>query len=334
MPEKVLISGASGFIAAHTVKQLVEGGFDVVGTVRSAEKGEFFKAQYPELFHYEIVKDIAEPDAFNEVFKKHTDIKYVLHTASPFNFNVTTAKEYLIPAVNGTLSMLKAAKEYGQNVERVVVTSSFAASCKMPFPLKDPGFVYNEDSWSDITREAATNDNDLLSAYCGSKYYAEKAAWEFVETEKPSFTLTTIQVPYVWGPPVNNIGLKNLNTSNEVIQNLLDGKNGQEFGMMVPFYIDVRDAAKTHVVAMKSPGLANKRCFSVGGKINDKLAVDVLKRIRPSIADRFAKSGLDAVKLDETADYDNSRTVKELGFKYLSLEDTLGDTADWIIERE
>jgi nucleoside-diphosphate-sugar epimerase len=36
---KVLVTGANGFIAAATVKTLVERGFNVIGVVRSAPKG-------------------------------------------------------------------------------------------------------------------------------------------------------------------------------------------------------------------------------------------------------------------------------------------------------
>lgn len=38
----------------------------------------------------EVVEDISKLDAFDDVFKKHAkDIKFVLHTASPFFFETT-----------------------------------------------------------------------------------------------------------------------------------------------------------------------------------------------------------------------------------------------------
>ena len=39
----VFVSGASGFIAQTLVKQLIEKGYKVVGTVRSNEKGNSLK---------------------------------------------------------------------------------------------------------------------------------------------------------------------------------------------------------------------------------------------------------------------------------------------------
>ena len=42
----VFVSGANGFIAQHVVKQLLNKGYSVVGTVRSAAKGDSLKQYY------------------------------------------------------------------------------------------------------------------------------------------------------------------------------------------------------------------------------------------------------------------------------------------------
>ena len=47
-----------------------------------------------------------------------------------------------------------------------------------------------QKDWNPITREEALSNQ--RSAYLASKTFAEKAAWDFVETEKPNFTLTTV----------------------------------------------------------------------------------------------------------------------------------------------
>jgi hypothetical protein len=58
----VLVSGASGFIAAHLTSHLLMNGYRVRGTVRSNDKGEYLKKLYEGVgeFEYVIVKDIAE----------------------------------------------------------------------------------------------------------------------------------------------------------------------------------------------------------------------------------------------------------------------------------
>lgn len=66
---RVLVSGANGFIALHVVSILLEQGFTVRGTVRSAEKGrllaERFQGTYGERFEWIVVDDIAKVSACN-----------------------------------------------------------------------------------------------------------------------------------------------------------------------------------------------------------------------------------------------------------------------------
>ena len=71
------------------------------------------------------------------------------------------------PAVNGTLSVMMAAKI--NKVKRVVITSSVAAIYITPDKTKKN---FNENDWT---------DTNIATAYERSKTFAEKAAWEFVE---------------------------------------------------------------------------------------------------------------------------------------------------------
>jgi len=60
---KILVTGASGFIATWVVKTLLEKGFSVRGTVRSASKGDYLVRlfrDYKDRFEYLIVEDIAQ----------------------------------------------------------------------------------------------------------------------------------------------------------------------------------------------------------------------------------------------------------------------------------
>lgn len=70
-----------------------------------------------------------------------------------------------------------------------VITSSFAAI----FSRKrgtTPDHTYSEKDWNPITLEEAIQDP--LSGYRASKTFAEKAAWDFVEKEKPNFQISTV----------------------------------------------------------------------------------------------------------------------------------------------
>lgn len=45
-PAKVLVSGANGYIAIWVIRTLLEKGYAVRGTVRSADKGEHLKEMF------------------------------------------------------------------------------------------------------------------------------------------------------------------------------------------------------------------------------------------------------------------------------------------------
>ena len=131
-PSTVLVTGASGFIAAWVVKSFLDQGFSVVGTVRSAAKGRYledmFRSEYAGKFRYTIVQDIAkvscscafhpssilplspQPGAFDEAVK---NVDAVAHTASPFHLTGTKPSDYYDPALNGTLGVLRSVANHG-----------------------------------------------------------------------------------------------------------------------------------------------------------------------------------------------------------------------------
>ena len=80
-----------------------------------------------------------------------------------------------------------------------MITSSFAAIIDGSKGFW-PDHVYSEEDWNPMSFEDGL-ENPML-AYRASKKFAEKAAWEFLEKEKPNFTLSTINPPMVFGPVV------------------------------------------------------------------------------------------------------------------------------------
>jgi nucleoside-diphosphate-sugar epimerase len=95
---RVLLTGGSGFIAAHTLDILLEHGHSVVTTVRTQEKADKIKAAYQKYadkghLDFAIVPDIAQPDAFEKAVISDPPFEVVLHTASPFHFNVTDVQK-------------------------------------------------------------------------------------------------------------------------------------------------------------------------------------------------------------------------------------------------
>jgi nucleoside-diphosphate-sugar epimerase len=93
--------------------------------------------------------------------------------------------------------MLKAIKKNAPGVKRVVITSSFASIINANKGNSWIEHTYSEKDWNPITAEEAVQNPS--NGYRASKTFAERAAWEFVEKEKPNFTLSTMCPPLVIG---------------------------------------------------------------------------------------------------------------------------------------
>ena len=128
-------------------------------TVRSQDKADKIRKAHPgfdkDKLDFSIVRDIAIEGAFDEAVKSDPPFEVVIHTASPFHFNVTDIQKQLLdPAVIGTTGILKSIKKSAPTVQKVVVTSSFA-SILDPFKGNWPEHTYSEADWNPITHEQA-----------------------------------------------------------------------------------------------------------------------------------------------------------------------------------
>ncbi|KIM22732.1 hypothetical protein M408DRAFT_322529 [Serendipita vermifera MAFF 305830] len=99
---RVLLTGASGFIAAHCLAAFLEKGHFVRFTVRSEPQAtQILNAdankKYRGQLEAAIVPDIAAEGAYDKALDKTLD--GVIHTASPFHMNFTDPQELLGPAM-------------------------------------------------------------------------------------------------------------------------------------------------------------------------------------------------------------------------------------------
>ncbi|OAP59805.1 hypothetical protein AYL99_04807 [Fonsecaea erecta] len=320
---KVLLTGGSGFLAVHCLDALLKRGHNVVVTVRSDEKGHYLQ----ELFKgkpvsYTIVRDIAVDGAFDEAVKADPPFEAVVHTASPFHFNVTDNKRDLLdPAINGTRGILKAIHQSARSVKHVVITSSFAALSN----YRNPPAVYNEEIWNDMTMEEALAAPNPQAAYRASKKFAEKAAWDFVETEKPSFTLTTLCPPMIYGPVLHQVkSLDELNTSSQRILNLYRG-TPRAGPVGSPVHVDVRDLALAHVLAIERAEAANQRFFVVAQAASEKQLREIMEEAFPEIKGNLRDEVTDTLP---PWGIDNSKSVNVLGITYRPIKETIVDAVN------
>ncbi|MFN7180816.1 SDR family oxidoreductase [Hyphomonas sp.] len=250
---KVLVTGATGFIAGHVIHQLLEAGHEVTGTARSAARGAALSQTISAYAGRPVSIPIREADLSSDKgwAEAAQGMDFIQHIASPIPSNVPKdADELIIPARDGALRVLRAAKAAG--VKRVVMTSSMAA-CAYGWGDQRPNPV-TEEHWS---REDAVSDT---TPYTRSKTIAERAAWNYVNGEGKGLELTAINPAAVLGPVMSG----DFSASVEILTQLLSGKlpGTPRVGFVI---VDVRDVAAAHVLAMTNPAAAGQR-FLVGDR--------------------------------------------------------------------
>lgn len=306
-------------------------GHKVVGTVRTQEKADTIAKLFDnENLILEIVPDLNAVEAFDSLFEKYnTQIKYVLHTASPVDSTLTDLQnDFINTAITGTLSIFNAIKTYAANsVESVVYTSSSVAGANFKTFL-DPTAVINEESWNPDDREDVV---DILSAYSVSKELAEKAAWNFKEENKDAikFRLSTINPFFVTGPQAFDETAKGkLNETASYFEQILASKPG---GDLAPFIgspaVDVRDLAKAHYLALTEPRFDGQRVFIDGENYTTQQWYDVIHEKFPELNRKIAKGQPGTNKFQEgsMAKMDFSKSKKLLGFDQIPLRQTITD---------
>ena len=116
--EKVLVTGASGYIALHCITELLKNGYAVKGSLRSMNReNEVREAVRKEVSDNNL--EICELDLLNDKGWDNaaSECEYMLHLASPFIVGEPKSEDELIrPAKEGTMRALRAAKKAGINV--------------------------------------------------------------------------------------------------------------------------------------------------------------------------------------------------------------------------
>ena len=246
MINKVLLTGISGWIAKHTAIELLNAGYEVLGTIRNKNLVDQTKqtlSKYASTEKLSFVElDLLKDDGWNEAAK---GCRYIFHVASPFPMKVSSNRENLLPvAVDGTLRVLNAGLNAG--VEQIIKTSSIVAMFRKP--NRTNPYTFGENDWSD------ENWIEGVSDYFLSKTKAEKAAWRLMESKGLKNKLTTINPGGVFGDALDKKG----GTSIEYIRQFMKGKfpGAPKFAVLIS---DVKDIAKAHVACIGNNKVGGRR---------------------------------------------------------------------------
>ncbi|CCH41889.1 hypothetical protein BN7_1428 [Wickerhamomyces ciferrii] len=326
----ILITGATGFIALHIIQQLLEQNYKVIGTVRSSTKGDDLITKFNNSnFQYEIVSDLTNSQEFNEIFSKNKGIKTVIHTASGVTVTNEVEKYLLEPAVKGTTTILNSIKNHASGLENFVFTSSVGA---LNTPGQDGKGIYRDESTWNTTTWEQSKIHPLL-AYCFAKAEAERLVWKFSK-ENENINVTVINPSFVFGPQVFQSSVsKTLNSSNELITTIL--KDGESYNKVQGHFIDVRDVAKAHLYAFTKPEVFGKRLVLIDDHFTEQSIIDSLNKQFPVLQGKISKGDesrkRDVVYQDKNV-INTEKTKKLLGFKYISLDESLKDTIQQILD--
>ena len=246
MINKVLLTGISGWIAKHIAIELLNAGYEVLGTIRNNNLVDQTKqtiSKYASTEKLSFVElDLLKDDGWNEAAK---GCRYIFHVASPFPMKVSSNRENLLPvAVDGTLRVLNAG--LNADVEQIIKTSSIVAMFRKP--NRTNPYIFGENDWSD------ENWIEGVSDYFLSKTKAEKAAWKLMESKGLKNKLTTINPGGVFGDALDKKG----GTSIEYIRQFMKGKfpGAPKFAVLIS---DVKDIAKAHVACIGNNKVGGRR---------------------------------------------------------------------------
>jgi len=144
--------------------------------------------------------------------------------------------------------------------------------------------------------------------YAAGKTAAERAAWNWLDTEKPSFQLNTVLPALVFCEIINpNSDGSTAGAINKVV------KNGDLSGLTTfltnpPYFVDVKDTARIHVAALLEPDVQHERLWAAAAPLSLNEVLGILR----SVPEKDAKipNDLDGFGEPTKVHIENSRTAQ------------------------
>jgi nucleoside-diphosphate-sugar epimerase len=337
----VLVTGGTGYLASWIIKKLLEQGSVVHATVREPDNTQkvghltaLAEASDGQLKLFKA--DLLDSGSFDESMRGS---ELVIHTASPFF--VTGIKDpqaqLIRPAREGTSNVLESANRTA-TVKRIVLTSSVVAIYGDNADIAlAPDEVFTETEWNKTSSSAH-------QPYAYSKTIAEEEAWS-IANEQNQWDLLTINPGWILGPSVSK--RKDSLSINTMVQ-LGDGTFKTGVPELHNGIVDVRDVASAHIKAGYTPK-ASGRHIVVSGEAT---LLDIANALRKHFGDGYPFPRRQVPKLvfwliapmmgytrkfvsnnvGIPIRFDNSYSKTDLGMSYISVEQTVEDHFQQILD--
>ncbi len=249
--QKVLITGASGFIGSFLVEEALRQGFDVYAGVRQTSSREYLRDERVKFFELDLFSEPSLQKQFSGFIKESGGFDYVIHNAG-----ITYAKtvdDFIKVNYDCTRNLTSALQASAMPLKKFVLISSLAV-----FGPGD-GSTYRPIEISDIRQP--------ISAYAKSKLMAEQHVKSL-----PAFPYLILNPTAVYGPRD-----KDFLELVKMISSGLEFYIGYNRQMISLVY--VKDLARVVVLAMKSPKISHSYLISDGAEYDKEYLSDVLKKI-------------------------------------------------------
>lgn len=231
--EFTFVTGATGFIGSHVVRQLLQRGDRVRILARNSSRKSNIEALGCEI----VIGDLKDP---NSLLRCVQGCRFCYHVAADYRLWAKNPQEIYDNNVGGTRNLLSACCEAG--VEKVVYTSSVGA-----IGIRKDGLPANEDTPVKL--------DDMIGHYKRSKFMAEQVALEFAASGLP----VTIVNPTT---PIGTGDIKPTPTGKIILETIKGHMPAYvETGLNL---VGVEDVARGHLLA-EAKGRIGER-YILGGE--------------------------------------------------------------------
>lgn len=342
----VAVTGASGYIGAHVVKNLVEHGYEVHACLRDASRED--KTAYlheidergpggVKLFSCDLFK--AGEGDYDEAFR---GCSAVFHVAADIGTDATYGrpspeKQYR-GLVDSTIGILESCRKAG-TVRRVVYTSSAAAVMGPTGDDRADGHIYDENDWSGGDYETleqrhtgpdgVTNWTVTGRSYAKGKVDAERAGYEFGDAT--GIDVISVCPVHVLGPL---LGVPHDTVWQHRLSLMLKGQSGVERqGNHIWNIIDVRDIGETQRLIIESSVAANgsRYLMSATDESGEPTGLEMMELLAELFPKHNICGGYRKEPTDRRLRGRCTKAIEELGLVTHGVTDTLRDTGDSLI---